>query len=179
MDVALQHPRIGKFFYFNGLTMKLDSTDLQILALLQEDAALSVADIASKVNLSQTPCWRRIQKMQESGIIRRRVALIDPAAIGLSLTVFVEIIAESHSREWLDRFAATVRRMPAVMEVHRMAGDIDYVLRVCVANMEEFDGFYQDLITAVPMTKVTSRVAMEQVKWTTAYPIKGLRDPTR
>jgi Lrp/AsnC family transcriptional regulator len=159
--------------------MKLDSTDLQILALLQEDAALSVADIASKVNLSQTPCWRRIQKMQERGIIRRRVALIDPAAVGLSLTVFVEIVADSHTREWLDNFATTVRQMPAVMEVYRMAGDIDYVLRVCVANMEEFDGFYRDLITAVPMKKVTSRVAMEQVKSTTAYPIKGLRDASR
>jgi Lrp/AsnC family transcriptional regulator len=153
--------------------MKLDSTDLRILALLQEDAGLSIADIASEVNLSQTPCWRRIQKMQENGVIRRRVALIEPAAVGLNLTVFVEIVADSHTRDWLDRFAATVLRMPAVMEVHRMAGDIDYLLRVAVADMAEFDSFYRDLITAVPMKKVTSRVAMEQVKSTTAYPIKG------
>jgi Lrp/AsnC family transcriptional regulator len=152
--------------------MKIDSTDLQILALLQQDAGMSVADIASKVNLSQTPCWRRIQKLQENGVILRRVALIEPTAVGLHLTVFVEIVAERHTREWLENFAATVLQMPAVMEVYRMAGEIDYLLRVSVANMEEFDAFYRDLITSVPMTKVTSRVAMEQVKSTTAYPIK-------
>lgn len=149
----------------------MDATDRRILAILQDDASLSVAEVASRVNLSQTPCWRRIQKMEEAGIIQRRVVLVDPEAIGLGLTVFVEIETGDHSREWLERFADTVLDLPEVMEVYRMAGDVDYLLRVAVANMAAFDAFYLRLVALLPLKNVTSRFAMERVKFTTAYPI--------
>ena len=149
----------------------MDSTDRKILALLQEDASLSVADIAARVNLSQTPCWRRIQKLTESGVIARRVAILDPDAIGLGLTVFVEIETGDHSKEWLERFRAAITEMPEVMEIYRMAGDVDYMLRITVPNMGAVDAFYQRLIETVPLKNVTSRFAMERVKYTTAYPV--------
>jgi Lrp/AsnC family transcriptional regulator, cysteine-sensing transcriptional activator len=151
----------------------MDGTDLKILAILQEDASVSVGDIAGRVGLSQTPCWRRIQRLEESGVIRRRVALLDPQAIGVGLTVFVEIETGDHSKDWLDRFAASVLEMPEVMEVHRMAGDVDYLLRVAVASMDAYDDFYRRLIAALPMKNVTSRFAMELVKGTTAYPLSA------
>jgi Lrp/AsnC family transcriptional regulator len=147
----------------------MDGTDLKILAILQEDASLPVAEIASRVNLSQTPCWRRIQKLEERGVIQKRVALVDPDAIGLGLTVFIEIETGDHSSEWLGRFAEMVAAMPEVMEVHRMAGDVDYLLRVAVANMAAYDAFYRRLIALLPLKNVTSRFAMERVKFTTAY----------
>ena len=149
----------------------MDSTDRKILAILQEDASLSVADVAAKVNLSQTPCWRRIQKLTDSGVITKRVALVDPDALGLGLTVFVEIETGDHSKEWLGKFAAAIKEMPEVMEIYRMAGDVDYMLRITVPNMAAVDTFYQRLISLVPLKNVTSRFAMERVKYTTAYPV--------
>ncbi len=149
----------------------MDSIDRKILQILQEDATQPVADTARRVNLSQTPCWRRIQKLLDSGVIRKRVALVDPDAIGLGLTVFVEIETGDHSRQWLEGFAAAVVEMPEVMEIYRMAGDVDYLLRVSAANMADFDKFYQRLIAMVPLKNVTSRFAMERVKYTTAYPL--------
>jgi Lrp/AsnC family transcriptional regulator len=151
----------------------VDATDRRILALLQADASLSVAEVAAQVNLSQTPCWRRIQKMEEAGIIQRRVALADPDKLGLGLTVFVEIMTGDHSADWLERFAGTVSDMPQVMEVYRMAGDVDYLLRIAVANMAAYDIFYRRLIALLPLKNVTSRFAMERVKFTTAYPVDG------
>ena len=152
----------------------MDSTDLKILAILQEDASVPVAEIASRVNLSQTPCWRRIQKLEQTGVIRKRVALLDPAAIGLGLTIFVEVETGDHSREWLERFAATVSDLPEVMDVYRMAGDVDYLLRIEVADMAAYDDFYQKLIASIPLKNVTSRFAMERVKSTTAYPLPAV-----
>ncbi len=149
----------------------MDHTDIKILALLQEDASLTVAQIAEQVNLSQTPCWRRIQKLEEAGIIRKRVALLDPDSIGLGLTIFVEIETGDHSAEWIERFAAAVAGMAEVMEVYRMAGDVDYLLRISVGNMEAYDTFYRKLIEQVPLKNVTSRFAMERVKATTAFPL--------
>jgi Lrp/AsnC family transcriptional regulator len=150
----------------------MDRTDLKILAILQEDSSLSVAEVAGRVNLSQTPCWRRIQRLEAQGVIARRVAILDPEAVGLSLTVFVEVETGDHSGEWLARFAAAVRALPEVMEVYRMAGDVDYLLRVAVGSMAEYDDFYRRLIAEVPLKNVTSRFAMERVKSTTAYPLK-------
>jgi Lrp/AsnC family transcriptional regulator len=149
----------------------LDATDRKILAILQDDASLSVADVAARVNLSQTPCWRRIQKLTDSGVITKRVALVDPDALGLGLTVFVEIETGDHSKEWLGKFAAAIKEMPEVMEIYRMAGDVDYMLRITVPNMAAVDTFYQRLISMVPLKNVTSRFAMERVKYTTAYPV--------
>ena len=151
----------------------MDSTDRKILAILQDDASLSVADVAAKVNLSQTPCWRRIQKLTDSGVITKRVALVDPDALGLGLTVFVEIETGDHSKEWLGKFAEAIKEMPEVMEIYRMAGDVDYMLRITVPNMAAVDTFYQRLISLVPLKNVTSRFAMERVKYTTAYPVEA------
>lgn len=147
----------------------MDDVDRKILRILQEDAALAIGEIATRVNLSQTPTWRRIQKLEAEGIIRRRVALLDPALIGRDITVFVDVETGDHSPQWIDTFAEAVRDMPEVMEVYRMAGEIDYTLRVSVASMGEFDGFYRRLIASVPLKNVTSRFAMERVKYTTAY----------
>ena len=149
----------------------MDNTDRKILAILQEDASLPVAEVAARVNLSQTPCWRRIQKLEEAGVIQGRVAILDPNSIGLGLTVFVEIETGDHSREWLDRFAEAIQSMAEVMEVYRMAGDVDYLIRLAVANMAAYDDFYRRLIALVPMKNVTSRFAMERVKYSTAYPL--------
>lgn len=149
----------------------MDQTDYKILKILQEDASLPVAEVASRVNLSQTPCWRRIQRLEAAGIIQRRVALLDPDLVGLGLTIFVEIEAGDHSPEWLETFATAISGMPEVMEVYRMAGDVDYLLRISVGSMAEYDDIYRRLIAALPLKNVTSRFAMERVKSTTAYPL--------
>ena len=149
----------------------MDRTDLKILAILQDDASLPVAEIAKRVNLSQTPCWRRIQKLEAAGVIRRRVALLDPNSVGAGISVFVEVETGDHSADWLARFHETVSALPNVMEVYRMAGDVDYLIRVAVGSMAEYDSFYKQLIAGVPLKNVTSRFAMEQVKSTTAYPL--------
>ena len=152
----------------------MDRTDVRILAILQEDCSLPVAEIAARVNLSQTPCWRRIQRLEAKGVIERRVALLDPESIGLGISVFVEVEAADHSPEWLARFAETLAAMPEAMEVYRMAGDVDYLIRVAVGSMAEYDDFYRRLIDQVPLKNVTSRVAMERVKSTTAFPLQSL-----
>ncbi len=149
----------------------MDLTDRKILAIIQEDASIPVAEIAARVNLSQTPCWRRIQKLEEAGVIQRRVALVDPEKLGLDLTIFVEIETGDHSREWLDHFAQSLSEMPEVMDVYRMAGNVDYLLRITARNMAAYDEFYQKLISTVALKNVTSRFAMERVKFTTAYPV--------
>lgn len=149
----------------------MDSTDLKILAILQEDASHSVAEVAARVNLSQTPCWRRIQRLEASGVIQRRVAIINPGAIGMDISVFVSIETGDHSTDWLARFSDLLSDMPEVMQAHRMAGDVDYLLHVTVPNMAAYDDFYRKLISAIPLKNVTSRFAMERVKFTTAYPL--------
>ena len=151
---------------------ELDRTDPRILAVLKEDSSLAIAEVAARVGLSQTPCWRRVQRLRTDGVIERTVSLVRPEALGLGLTIFVMIEAFDHSPEWLDRFSSVVSAMPQVMEVHRMAGDIDYLLRIAVADMAAFDAFYRDLIKAVPLKNVSSHFAMEQVKSTTAYPVE-------
>jgi Lrp/AsnC family transcriptional regulator len=147
----------------------MDRFDRKILSLLQEDATLSLAEIADKVALSQTPCWKRIQKLQQQGVILRRVAILAPEKVGLGLTVFVQVETADHSAAWLEAFAKGVGEMPEVMELYRMAGDVDYMLRVVVADMAAYDGFYKRLIEAFPLKNVTSRFAMERIKSATAY----------
>ena len=157
----------------------MDNTDYRILAILQEDSSLSVAEIASRVNLSQTPCWRRIQKLEDTGVIERRVAIVNPDSIGLGLSIFVEIETGDHSADWLERFERAVSDMPEAMEVYRMAGDVDYLLRIVVSDMAAYDAFYRRLIALVPLKNVTSRFAMERVKSTTAYPLPIAAKPAR
>ena len=150
---------------------KMDVTDRKILSLLQGDASLSVAEIGSRVGLSSTPCWKRIQRLEADGVIQRRVALVDQDKIGLGITVFVSIQAPDHSEDWLATFAEKVSAMPEVMEFYRMAGDVDYMLRVVVPDIQGYDTFYKKLISSVPLKNVTSRFAMEKIKATTALPI--------
>jgi Lrp/AsnC family transcriptional regulator len=149
----------------------VDPIDRKILTLLQEDATLSIAELAARVHLSQTPCWKRIQKLEAGGYLVKRVALVSPEKLGLGLTVFVSIETNDHSREWLGKFADTVAAMPEVMEFYRMAGDVDYMLRVVVTDMAAYDAFYKRLIETIPLKNVTSRFAMERIKSTTAYQV--------
>ena len=151
----------------------MDEIDRRLLELLQDDATLSIAEMADRVGLSPTPCWKRIQKLEAKGVVRRRVAVLDPERVGVGLSVLVSIEAGEHSPEWLQRFSRGVTDMPEVMEVYRMAGDIDYMLRVAVADMAEYDAFYKRLIAIAPMKNVTSRFAMERMKHTTAYPLNS------
>jgi Lrp/AsnC family transcriptional regulator len=150
----------------------MDAIDRRILALLQDDASLSVAEISNRVGLSSTPCWKRIQRLETEGVIQKRVALIDQDKLGLGITVFVSIETGDHSQGWLARFAETVGAMPEVMEFYRMAGDVDYMLRVVVPDIAGYDAFYKRLIASVPLKNVTSRFAMERIKSTTALPIR-------
>lgn len=150
----------------------MDAIDRKILSVLQEDASLSVAEIGQRVGLSSTPCWKRMQRLEAEGVILRRVALVDQDKVGLGVTVFVSIETGDHSESWLAHFAEVVRSMPEVMEFYRMAGDVDYMLRVVVPDIHGYDLFYKRLIAAVPLKNVTSRFAMEKIKLTTALPIR-------
>ena len=135
---------------------QLDHVDRRILAILQEDASIAVAEIGARVGLSQTPCWRRIQRLREDGVIEATVALVKPEAVGCGLTVFMAIEARDHSPQWLEQFTEMVVARSEVLDVHRMAGEMDYLLRVAVPDMAAYDQFYRELIAAVPLKNVSS-----------------------
>ncbi|MBW3097997.1 Lrp/AsnC family transcriptional regulator [Pseudohoeflea coraliihabitans] len=149
----------------------MDRLDRKILRLLQEDSTLAVAEVAKKVGLSTTPCWRRIQKLEEDGVIRRRVALLDPVAVNTRVTAFVSIRTNSHSQEWLKRFSEVIADFPEVIEFYRMSGDVDYLLRVVVPDIAAYDAFYKRLIGKIEIRDVSSAFAMEQIKYTTELPL--------
>ncbi|MBI0534857.1 Lrp/AsnC family transcriptional regulator [Roseomonas sp. KE2513] len=150
----------------------MDATDREILRLIQRDATLSLAAIAEAVGLTPTPCWKRIRRLERAGVIAGRVALLDAALVGLPLSVFVALEIADHSAAWIEGFADAVAAMPEVLECWRMGGDVDYLLRVAVADMPAYDAFYRRLTATVPgLRNVTSRFAMERVKGTTALPI--------
>jgi Lrp/AsnC family transcriptional regulator len=130
-----------------------------------------VAEIAKRVGLSTTPCWRRIQKLEEDGVILRRVALLDPKSVNTKVTVFVSIVTNQHSEEWLKRFAELIREFPEVVEFYRMSGQVDYLLRVVVPDIESYDAFYKRLISKIEISDVSSAFAMEQIKYTTSLPL--------
>ncbi len=150
----------------------MDAIDLKILACLQEDTTLPLADIAKRVGLSSTPCWRRIQKLEEAGVIRQRVALLDGTKLNCGVTVFVSIRTNQHTAAWLKKFANVVTDFPEVVEFYRMSGEIDYLLRVVVPDIAAYDNFYQRLIKAIDLTDVSSSFAMEQIKYTTSLPLE-------
>ena len=150
----------------------MDRIDRKILACLQQDAALSVAEVAERVGLSTTPCWRRIQNLEKSGIIRRRVALLDAAKLNCGVTVFVHLRTSQHNYEWLEKFSKAVERMEEVVEFYRMSGDIDYLLRVVVADIASYDAVYKRLIKAADFSEVSSSFALEEIKNTTALPLR-------
>jgi Lrp/AsnC family transcriptional regulator len=149
----------------------MDRTDKNILGLLQRDCTLSVADVAKRVGLSTTPCWRRIQKLEEDGVIKRRVAVLDPKSINVGASVFVNIRTNTHSSEWLKRFAEVIGTFPEVVSFYRMSGDIDYLLRVVVPSIEAYDAFYQRLISMIEISDVSSSFAMEEIKNTPELPL--------
>lgn len=146
----------------------LDRTDLRILSIVQEDATLAVADIATRVNLSQNACWRRIKRLEADGVIARRVAILDHARLGAGLTVFVSIRTAEHSDAWLDAFKQAVTPIPEILEIYRMSGDVDYLLKLKVEDMAAYDRIYKQLIRAVKLSDVNSTFAMEEIKMTTA-----------
>ena len=142
----------------------LDKLDRDILRLLAADASLSLADIASRVGLTATPCWKRIRRMEEAGIINGRIARIDPIKVGLPVSAFVAVETADHSADWLQRFADVVRDTPEIVDAWRMSGDVDYLLHVVVPDIAAYDDFYRRLIGAVPLRNVTSRFSMERLK---------------
>ena len=143
---------------------ELDKLDRDILRLISVDASLSLADIAAQVGLTPTPCWKRIRRMEQEGIIQRRIAVLDAARIGLPVSVFVEVETADHSSEWLNRFAAVIARTPEIVDAWRMSGDVDYLLHVVVQDIAAYDQFYRRLIAAVPLRNVSSRFSMERLK---------------
>ena len=149
----------------------LDAVDLRILDLLQTDASRSLADIAERVNLSQNACWRRIKRLEEEGIVVKRVALLDAEKLGVGVTVFVSVRAGEHSEKWLETFAAAVRKIPEVVEFYRMTGDVDYLLKLQVASIAAYDRVYKSLIKAAPIQDVSAAFAMEELKRSTSVPL--------
>ena len=149
----------------------IDDLDRNILSLLQQDATLPLDEIARRVGASKTPVWNRIRKMRASGLIRAEVAILDPDKLGLETCFFVLIRTSQHDTEWLDRFLRAVQARPEVVEAHRLAGEIDYILKVRVPNARAYDAFYRALIKEVSIFNVTSVLSMEEIKSTTALPV--------
>ncbi|MFT5141360.1 MAG: Lrp/AsnC family transcriptional regulator [Rhodothermales bacterium] len=153
---------------------KLDNVDRKILAVLQRDASYSVSRLADEIGLSKSACWRRIQALEEDGVITARVALLDQHKLGLDLTVFTAIRTIQHTQDWYDKFSAVVASMPNVTEVHRMSGDIDYLMRAVVPDMRSYDAMYRDMINNIDLSDVSSSFSMETIKYSTALPLDYL-----
>jgi Lrp/AsnC family transcriptional regulator len=156
----------------NENSEKLDALDRRILGELQRDATLSNVELAARVGLSPTPCWRRVRQLEAGGLLRRRVALLDAPALGLGTTVFVAIKTQQHTADWLERFARAVVDFEEVTEVYRLSGETDYLLKVVVPDIAAYDAFYKRLVAAVELSDVSSSFAMEEIKYTTELPLK-------
>jgi Lrp/AsnC family transcriptional regulator len=156
--------------------ISLDSFDRKILECLQTEADMPLAEIAKKVGLSTTPCWRRIKRLQDEGIVRARVAILDRKAVNAGVTVFVAVRTAQHNAAWLARFAKAVASFPEVMDCYRMSGEIDYLIRLALPDIEAYDAFYKRLIARVELSDVTSMFAMEEIKSTTRLPLSYLPD---
>jgi Lrp/AsnC family transcriptional regulator len=151
--------------------MKLDRIDKRILSELQIDADQSLNKLADRVGLSKNPCWRRIQKLQEAGIIRARVALLDRAALNLGVIVFMNVRTNQHSAEWFSQFSAAIDDIPEIVEYYRMSGEVDYLLKILAPTIGEFDAVYKKLISRVEIFEISSHFAMEELKYTTELPL--------
>ncbi len=149
----------------------LDNVDREILYHLQRDASLTIKDLADRVHLSPTPCWKRIQRLESNGVIKAKVALLDPSKVDASVTVFIAIKTDQHNTEWSERFAHEMSSIPEIMEMYRMSGEVDYLLRVVVSDIAAFDSLYKKIIDRIALTNVTSSFAIEQMKYTTALPV--------
>jgi len=151
--------------------MHLNEIDLRLIAILQRDASIAIEELAKQVGLTKTPCWRRVQKLEKSGIIKRKVALLDAALLDLSVSVFVQVKTSRHDNDWLANFSATVSAFPEVVDFYRMSGEYDYLLRVVVKDIANYDAFYKRFIDATNLTNVTSSFAMEEIKSSTELPL--------
>ena len=151
--------------------MAMDRIDRKLLELLQEDADRPLNELAEAVHLTPTPCWKRIQKLQQTGVIQRKVVLCDPVKMNLGLTAFVAVRTTQHSEAWLRKFAAAVQSIPEIVEAYRMSGEIDYMLRIVVTDIQGYDTVYRKLIRAVDLSDVSSSFAMERLKYSTALPV--------
>ena len=158
-----------------GEAAELDSTDIKILRILQQDAALSTSEMANRVGLTTTPCWRRIQNLEEAGVVTKRVALLDRGHLNVGVDAFVAVRTREHNERWFDKFAQTVSAFPEVIELYRMSGDVDYLMRVVVPDIDAYDRFYKRLIRAVDLSDVSSSFAMERIKYTTELPLDYIR----
>ncbi|MFI0472689.1 Lrp/AsnC family transcriptional regulator [Halomonas sp. HMF6819] len=154
--------------------MLIDRFDLKILEQLQRDDSVSIAQLAEKVGLSVTPCWRRIQRLEKEGVIEKRIAVLNPHKLDLGLTVFVMIKTDKHTQAWLDAFQDVVQSFPEIMEVNRLAGEFDYLLKVITRDNAAYDAFYKRLIARIELSNVTSCFSMEQVKKTSELPLGGV-----
>jgi Lrp/AsnC family transcriptional regulator len=151
--------------------MHLNDIDMRLIAILQKDVSIAVDELARRVGLTKTPCWRRLQKLEKSGIIKRKVALLDAKLLDLSVSVFVQVKTSKHDNDWLTQFSQTVSAFPEVVDFYRMSGEYDYLLRVVVKDIASYDAFYQRFIQATSLTNVTSSFAMEEIKRTTELPL--------
>lgn len=153
------------------MSYEVDETDRRILRVLQKDAAVSMDALAELVHLSRNACWRRVKQMEAAGILKERVALVDPKTVGLPLTAFALIRASSHDKDWLETFAKAVRAVPEIQSAHRLSGDLDYILRIRLGSMEDYDRVYQNLIARVPLSDISASFVMDDIKDSTALPI--------
>ncbi len=151
----------------------MDPYDIRLLGVLQEDATLSVNEIAERIHLSPNACWKRIKRLEAEGYVRKRVALLDAQKLGAGVTVFVSVRAAEHSDQWLSDFTIAVRKLPEVVEFYRMSGDTDYLIKLQVADIAAYDRVYQKLIRSVRLSNVSSAFAMEELKHTTSIPLPG------
>jgi len=154
----------------------LDPLDRKLLGLLQKNASLSVAELGESIGLSTTPCWKRLKRLEDNGYIERRVALVNRAKVGLPVTVFVSIRTNQHDEAWLAEFAKATAAFPEIVELYRMSGEVDYLMKVIVPDIEGYDRFYKRLIRAVKLTDVSSAFAMEQIKYSTEVPLEAAID---
>ncbi len=151
--------------------MNLDDIDMHLIAILQEDASIAVDELARRVGLTKTPCWRRLQRLEKNGVIKGKVALLNAQMLDLSVSVFVQVKTSYHSRDWLETFSRTVSAFPEVVDFYRMSGEYDYLLRVIVKDIAAYDDFYKRFIEATSLTDVTSSFAMEEIKRSTQLPL--------
>jgi len=169
--IATQHCVVFAWKKENRMAVRLDDLDRKILAELQRDGGQSLDDIAKSVGSSKTPVWNRVRKMREGGVIRHQTFLLDPEALGLEACFFVLIRTSEHDKAWQDRFLKTLQERPEVLEAHRLAGDIDYILKVVVSNARAYDTFYQAVISEVKVHTMTALLSMEEIKSTTVLPL--------
>lgn len=151
--------------------ISLDQVDRKILHLLQQDASMTIKELSEKVHLSPTPCWKRIQRMQDNGVIRSRVALLNPDKVNAGITVFLAVKTDKHNAEWSQQFAEVMSSFPEIVEIYRMSGEVDYLLRIVVPDIPAYDALYKSIISKIALTDMTSMFAMEQMKYTTALPV--------